>query len=125
MNNEIRGEENLIKNAETEEIEKLAEIESVETDILQDEHSPNKKTDRYVEFVLLFVLGVLIGVAIKTEAVKRITIGFDDYQMESSKQDFDINKLQFEAAKKSAEAKAVENQIQQQDGAVPTDGSEN
>jgi hypothetical protein len=45
--------------------------------------------------------------------------------MESSKQDFDINKLQFEAAKKSAEAKAVENQIQQQDGAVPTDGSEN
>lgn len=111
MNDEIKGDENLIKNAETEEIEKLAEIESVESDILQDEQSQSKKMDKYVEFVLLFILGVLVGVAIKTEAVKKITIGFDDYQMKSASQDFDINNLQVEVVKKSVqEAKLVEDQ---------------
>lgn len=128
MNDEIKDEENLIKNAETEEveeIEKLAEIESVESDVLQDERSRNKKMDKYVEFVLIFILGVLIGIAIKTEAVKKITIGFDDYQMESAKQDFDINKLQVEVTEKSADAKAVENQTQQQNDVAPTDGSGN
>lgn len=126
MNDEIKGEENLIKNAEVEEIEKLAEIESVEADVLQDERSRNKKMDKYVEFILIFILGVLIGIAIKTEAVKKITIGFDDYQMESAKQDFDINKLQSEIVKKNTEdAKAVENQTQEPGDVVPTDGNEN
>jgi hypothetical protein len=126
MNDETRDEENLIKNAETEEIEKLAEIESVESDVLQDKHSQNKKMDKYVEFVLLFILGILVGVAIKTEAVKRIAIGFDDYQMKSANQDFDINNLQVEVIKKSVQdAKSEEDKNQEQNDIIPTNGSEN
>ncbi|MFA7209146.1 MAG: hypothetical protein WC120_02570 [Parcubacteria group bacterium] len=66
----------------------------------------HKKMDAYIEFGLILILGVLIGIAVKTEANKRFVIGFDDYQMKLAKQDFNINKLQFEVAKKNAEEPA-------------------
>ena len=102
-------EENKITEAEVEKIEKI-------------EEEKNKKMDVYIEFALIFILGILIGIAVKTEANKRVTIGFDDYQMKLAKQDFNINNLQFEVAKKNAaDAKAS----QQQDSAAPNDGSGN
>lgn len=54
----------------------------------------NRKIDTYVEAVLVFVLGVLAGVAVKVEANKFITIGFDDYKMKFSKNQYSINELQ-------------------------------
>lgn len=68
----------------------------------QAEAERNRKMDMYIEFVLIFILGILIGIAVKTEANKRITIGFDDYQMKLAKQDFNINQLQVAVANKSA-----------------------
>lgn len=67
----------------------------------------NKKRDFYVELVLLFILGILIGIAIKTEAYEKITIGFDDYRMRPAKQDFNINNLQADVARKNAETAAA------------------
>lgn len=75
----------------------------------------NKKMDFYIELALLFILGVLIGIAVKTEASKKVTIGFDDYQMKLSKQDFNINQLQFDLIKKAAEeAKNSQDQAAQE-----------
>ena len=103
-------EENKITEAEVEKIEKI-------------EEEKNKKMDVYIEFALIFILGILIGIALKTEANRRITIGFDDYQMKLAKQDFNINQLQFEVAKKSADnfAKTDNKNPQQDDSAVPSD----
>jgi hypothetical protein len=61
------------------------------------------KKDFYIELVLFLVLGILIGVAVKMEAAKRIAIGFDDYKMGIASQDYDINKLQDEILKKQIE----------------------
>lgn len=47
------------------------------------------------EIALLFILGILLGIAVKTEAYERITIGFQDYTL--TQQDlkaYDINALQ-------------------------------
>ncbi|MFA5994444.1 MAG: hypothetical protein WC823_05795 [Parcubacteria group bacterium] len=108
-----------IKDAEVEKVavieESAAVNESVETiadekEVTEEKPKKerNRKIDSYIEFLLIFILGVLIGVAFKTEAVKRITIGFNDYQMKTVRQDFDINKIQFEVSKKAAEeAKAM------------------
>ncbi|PIP27008.1 MAG: hypothetical protein COX30_04215 [Candidatus Moranbacteria bacterium CG23_combo_of_CG06-09_8_20_14_all_39_10] len=106
-------EENKISEAEVEKIEKI-------------ETERNKKMDVYIEFALIFILGILIGIAVKTEANKKITIGFDDYQMKLSKQDFNINNLQFEVAKKNVEeAKMAEDEAQKQNNEALVDGSGN
>lgn len=47
------------------------------------------------EIVLLMVLGALVGFSVKTEAVKKITMGADDYLL--SQQDryaYDLNAMQ-------------------------------
>ena len=54
----------------------------------------NKSLDSYIEIALLFVLGILAGVALKVEAGKMITIGFDDYKMKFSNGQYNINDLQ-------------------------------
>ncbi|MEA2007334.1 MAG: hypothetical protein U9O20_04230 [Patescibacteria group bacterium] len=45
--------------------------------------------------VALFVLGILIGVTLKTHALKTVTMGFEDYKLAQSKHEFDLssNKL--------------------------------
>ena len=62
-----------------------------------------RKTDFYIELSLFLVLGILMGIAIKTEASKRITIGFDDYKMNILPKGYDINELQKEEIRKQAE----------------------
>jgi len=62
------------------------------------------KREYYIELALFLILGILLGVAIKTEAVKRVTIGFNDYKMKIMNQDFDINKLEKDVLAKQMEA---------------------
>ncbi|MFA5926434.1 MAG: hypothetical protein WC831_05945 [Parcubacteria group bacterium] len=47
----------------------------------------NEKT---INFLLIFILGFLVGVAVKTEAKKRVTIGYNDYLIRDMKQGFGL-----------------------------------
>lgn len=89
------NEENKIQEAEFSEIESGANKidSSIDSSI---EFSKKKKwiSDFYIELILFFILGILMGVAVKTEAIKKITMGFDDYKMKIIKQDYDVNKIQ-------------------------------
>ncbi|MFA6974047.1 MAG: hypothetical protein WC238_04915 [Parcubacteria group bacterium] len=78
-------EENKIQDAEVEE------IKPIRTPV---EEAKRARRDFYVELALFLVLGILIGFAVKTEAAKRITIGFDDYKMKAGVAQYNINKLQ-------------------------------
>lgn len=49
-----------------------------------------KITEKLVNYLLIFILGFLVGVAVKSEAQKRITIGFNDYLVSRYKQDIDL-----------------------------------
>jgi len=49
-----------------------------------------KITEKGINFLLIFILGFLVGVAIKSEAQKRITIGYNDYLSLKYKQDIDL-----------------------------------
>jgi len=49
-----------------------------------------KINEKSINFLLIFILGFLVGVAVKTEAKKRITIGYNDYQVSGMKQGFDL-----------------------------------
>jgi len=98
MEDEIKNPEESVNEAQTSEIKE----ENLETE--EPKKTGKRKTDFYIELALFLILGVLIGIAVKTEAIKKITIGFDDYKMKIASQDYDINKLQQDLAKQSAAA---------------------
>jgi len=106
----------------------------------KEKSAKKKKSDFYIELALFLILGILIGIALKTEAVKRITIGHDDYLMKIKNQDYNINKIETDLAEKNASASSaagneelapeenapVQEGDQTQDGAVtPPSESEN
>ncbi len=83
--------------------------------------SKNKnKRDWKVELALFLILGVLLGIVIKTEAVKRITIGYEDYKASLGKQNYGINEIQKELEEKaneeSVDTEPVPNTAEPSDG---------
>jgi len=101
MNDEIKKEETAAENISLENID--AKDESLDP--------KKRKSDFYIELALFFILGILLGLAIKTESVKKITMGFDDYKMNIMRQDYKINQIQKDLAQKNAEAMQKEQEI--------------
>ena len=66
-----------------------------------------KQENPHIEKVLILILGILIGIALKTEALEKITIGFDDYLMTSYEQSYDLNKMEDEQIKKMIEEQKI------------------
>lgn len=94
------------------EIEEKDGFKEFENEI---QRAKKKRREIIFEFALFFVLGVLLGVTIKTEAVKRITIGFNDYQIESGKNRYDIASIKSELERKAIEQqKAIEQATEEQ-----------
>lgn len=96
-----------IQEAKTEKI-KLENEADKESEISRLRLGQEKKNDLYIELALFLILGVLIGIAVKNEAVKRITIGFDDYAMKFYAQDYDLNRMQDEQIQKMIEEQSLE-----------------
>ena len=63
-------------------------------EVLTEEEKTNKKRREVVfEMALFFILGLLLGITIKTEAAKRITMGFNDYQVKNTGSMYDLNAM--------------------------------
>lgn len=73
-----------------------------------------KINERTINYVLILVLGFLVGVAVKTEAKNRITIGYGDYLVNGMKQDFDLNKTIAPAPPAQGQAPAQPSSPQEQ-----------
>jgi hypothetical protein len=98
------NEENKIQDGET--------FEEIESEKLQEEDIAKKSKPGFrSRLVLIFILGLLIGIAVKTEALKKITIGYDDYLMKIRMQSYNINGIQAELQK--AREKSEKTQEQQ------------
>lgn len=67
-----------------------------ESESQNDQVSENakRKKEYTFELVLFFILGTLLGITFKSEAVKKITIGFNDYQVESNKPGYDVGRME-------------------------------
>lgn len=95
------------KPTESEQIA-LEENETLfETEV---ERVKKKRREAMFELGLFLVLGILIGITLKTEAVKKITMGFSDYQIKKVQQSYDISaikkKLEDQMAQQQMEAQA-------------------
>lgn len=68
-----------------------------------EENERRSRRDYYIELALFLILGILLGVALKTEAAKRITMGYNDYKMKIMSQDYNIEKIQKDVLAKQIE----------------------
>lgn len=93
--------------------EKISEAQILEPERILEvpKEKSKKKYDFYIELTLFFILGILLGVALKNEAVKRITIGFDDYKMKIEQSDFDINQIEKDLLQKQQDELEKEQNI--------------
>ena len=101
-------ETNKIQDAEIEKTDDVKEEPKIEENFEELEPEKirkNKKIDFYVELGLILILGILIGIAIKTEAEKKITIGFSDYMIKQVPEGYNINQVK---------AQLIEQQTQNQ-----------
>lgn len=85
---------------------KINEAQFSEVDSSEKNTKRSRFSDFYVEAVLFLILGLLIGFAVKTEANKRITLGYDDYKMNIFQSGYDINELEKEQTQKRMEEAA-------------------
>lgn len=72
-----------------------------------------------INYLLIFILGFLVGVAMKTEAKKRITIGYGDYLVSEMKQDFDLTKSEIKAMSEKQSAPAED--VNQESAGAPNE----
>jgi hypothetical protein len=74
-----------------------------------------KKREVIFEMALFLVLGILLGITIKTEALKRITIGFNDYKIINGKNAYNISDMKntLEEQAEAAQAQTAQQQVQQ------------
>lgn len=114
----LEEERRLQSEKESEEekgIEQEKEFESIEMEIESSEVLEKKKRREIIfEMALFLVLGILIGVTLKTEAVKKITIGFNDYQINKKVERYDVAALKKNIDDQIAEQQAAQKDAQQQ-----------
>ncbi len=86
-----------------EEVENKEPEKNIAEPILEPEESleespedieKKKKREVVFELALFLILGILLGITIKTEAVKRITIGFNDYKIVDGKQGYNFQEME-------------------------------
>lgn len=85
----------------------------------QQDITEKKKCNFGVEPILILILGILMGVVLKTEAVKRITIGFNDYRIPYLKQSYDMDKMY----KDLIEKKQLESESENESGEQEPNGT--
>lgn len=76
------------------------------------EETTSERKNLYLEYALFLILGFLLGVVMKTEAAKRITVGYNDYQVSTKAQFYDLNKIQ----KEIMEEAKIQNEEQNSNG---------
>ncbi len=89
-------------------------VEEKEEDVESEERIyKNKRADFYIELGLILILGILVGIAVKTEADKKITIGFSDYLIKQVPNAYNINQMEAqlvqEQSQTQSQAQNVEN----------------
>lgn len=101
------------KNADTMPVDSDSAEENPSTSSGQVKKEPSFRS----HLAMIFLLGFLIGIAVKTEALKKITIGYNDYLMKIKSQSYNINDIQTKLQQQTQAA------AQTQAGAISSGGA--
>ncbi len=81
------------------------------------------KRDFKIELALFFILGILLGVTVKKEATKRITMGFNDYKVVSAADSYNVSEIKKDLIKKAEENSSSAEEQQQEEPSLQGEGS--
>jgi len=82
-----------------------------DAEVSQVDQEKNIKKSYRTEIFFIFVIGLLIGIMVKAESVKKISIGFNDYKVVAKTQEYNIEAIEkslFEKTEKAKEAVSEE-----------------
>lgn len=82
-----------------------------------------KKKDFKIELALFLVLGFLLGITFKTEATKRITMGYEDYMITPMEDSYDISAIKNKVTEKIKESQdaQVESNVNDNSNEIPVE----
>ncbi|MDY0302336.1 MAG: hypothetical protein RBR98_00940 [Candidatus Moranbacteria bacterium] len=80
-----------------------AEIDEIESD---SENNDNTQKNYRTEVILILIIGLLLGIMLKAEALKNISIGFSDYKVKGGLQAYDVEQIEKEIKEKQEAQKA-------------------
>lgn len=68
-------------------------IRDAEVDEIESGDEGKKKNYR-TEVILILIIGLLLGVMLKAESLKRVSVGFSDYKVEGGAQGYDMDSIE-------------------------------
>ncbi|KKQ51152.1 MAG: hypothetical protein US70_C0022G0028 [Parcubacteria group bacterium GW2011_GWD2_38_11] len=104
-------QEEVQQSTQDENIEEKEKLQPIENEM---ERAKKRRREVVFEMALFFVLGVLLGVTMKTEAIKKITIGFNDYQISKPLESYNIADLKKKLDDQIAEQQQMQLESQNQ-----------
>ena len=116
---EGKSEHNSQEDAFGKKVEKKLKKEEINAE----EFNESIKEGRILNtrLIALFVIGALIGITLKTHAVRTITMGFEDYKLARYADDFELEVAEEESAEEQEEVEQDENDGVIEEGADEED----
>lgn len=99
-----------------------AEVDKISEDSLAyNKDSAKSKKNYRTEIILILIIGILVGIMVKAEALKKLSIGFSDYRVKGGAQEYDLEEIE---KKLIEESKKQQEEAAQMKNSAPEDGGE-
>lgn len=85
------------------------DVQDAQIEEVIEEKDALKKNYR-TEVILILIIGLLLGVMIKAESLKKLSIGFSDYKVSGGTQGYDLAEIEKRLLEESKKAKEEANQ---------------
>lgn len=75
-------------------MEDLEEKDIQDAEIEETGEKKDKKRNYRTEIILIFVIGLLLGIMLKAESLKKVSIGFSDYKVMGGSQEYNLDEIE-------------------------------
>lgn len=89
----------------------------------ENDNKPKNKKSYQTEIILIFIIGLLLGIMLKAESLKKVSIGFSDYRVAGGVQEYKMDDIEKQLKEKSEKAQAEQAEQQQAQPTQPATGN--
>lgn len=83
-----------------------------------------KGKNYHTEIILIFIIGLLLGIMIKAESLKKVSIGFSDYRVMGGSQGYNLDEIEKKMIEESKKQQETQEDLGVEEGA-PQEGENN
>lgn len=78
----------------------------------------------HTEIILIFIIGLLLGIMIKAESLKRVSIGFSDYRVTGGSQGYNLDEIEKKMIEESKQQQEAQENLKVEEDS-PQEGENN